>query len=110
MQLRIPRPTPCPPEALEASGRQTINHRGKEFLVHIERVTDGLKTVYQTKNDVFILTGSGTGGLEVAVVNTLSPGDRVLSATCGVFSDRFADIAEVVTALGDVVPRARRGG
>ena len=42
-------------------------------MAYIERVTDGLKTVYQTKNDVFILTGSGTGGLEVAVVNTLSP-------------------------------------
>ena len=110
MQLRIPGPTPCPPEALEASGRQMINHRGKEFFALIQRVTDGLKAVYQTKNDLFILTGSGTGGLEAAVVNTLSPGDRVLSTTCGVFSDRFADIAEVVAALSDVLPRARRGG
>lgn len=98
MQLRIPGPTPCPPEALEASGRQMINHRGKEFFALIERVTDGLKAVYQTKNDVFILTASGTGGLEAAVVNTLSPGDRVLSATSGVFGDRFADIAQAYGA------------
>ncbi len=93
MQLRIPGPTPCPPEALAASGKQMINHRGEEFAVLLNGVTDGLKRVYQTKNDLFILTASGTGGLEAAVVNTLSPGDRVLSASCGVFGNRWADIA-----------------
>jgi len=66
-----------------------INHRGKEFFALIERVTAGLKQVYQTKNDVFILTASGTGGLEAAVVNTLSPGDRVLSATCGAVTPSY---------------------
>jgi aspartate aminotransferase-like enzyme len=110
MQLLIPGPTPYPPEALEPSGRQMINHGGKEFFALIQRVTDGRKAAYQTKNDLFILTGSGTGGLEAAVVNTLSPGDRVLSTTCRVYSDRFADITEVMAALDDVVPRARRGG
>lgn len=75
-----------------------INHRGKEFFARIERVTDRLKTVYQTKNDLFILTASGTGGLEAAVVNTLSPRDRVLSAASGVFGDRFAGIAQAYGA------------
>ena len=94
MQLRIPGPTPCPPEVLEAIGRQMINHRGKEFAEIIHSVTAKLKELFQTKNDVFLLTGSGTGGMEAAIVNTLSPGDKVLSASNGVFGDRFADIAE----------------
>jgi len=94
MQLRIPGPTPCPPEVLEAIGRQMINHRGKEFAEIIHSVTAKLKELFQTKNDVFLLTGSGTGGMEAAIVNTLSPGDKVLCASNGVFGDRFADIAE----------------
>ncbi len=94
MQLRIPGPTPCPPQALQAMGRQMINHRGGEFAKILNSTTDKLKRVFQTKEDVFLLTGSGTGGLEAAIVNTLSPGDKVLSISNGVFSERFADIAE----------------
>jgi len=94
MQLRIPGPTPCPPQALEAMGRQMINHRGEEFAKILNSTTEKLKRVFQTKKDVFLLTGSGTGGLEAAIVNTLSPGDKVLSISNGVFSERFADIAE----------------
>jgi aspartate aminotransferase-like enzyme len=56
-------------------------------------ITANLKQVFQTKNDVFVLTGSGTGGLEAAIVNTLSPGDKVLSVSNGVFGERFAAIA-----------------
>jgi aspartate aminotransferase-like enzyme len=103
MQLRIPGPTPCPPDVLKEVGRQQINHRGKEFGEIINKATAQLKQVFQTKNDVFILTGSGTGSLEAAIVNTLSPGDKVLSASNGVFGDRFASIASTygaeVTAL-----------
>jgi len=94
MQLRIPGPTPCPPQALEAMGRQMINHRGGEFGKIINSITGKLKQAFQTKGDVFILTASGTGGLEAAVVNTLSPGDKVLSLSNGFFGERFADIAE----------------
>jgi len=94
MQLRIPGPTPCPPEVLEALSKQMINHRGKEFAEILNGVTDKLKTLFQTKNDVFVLTGSGTGSMEAAIVNVLSPGDKVLSASNGVFGDRFATIAE----------------
>ncbi len=94
MQLRIPGPTPCPPEVLAAMGRQMINHRGKEFAEIIQGVTTKLKQLFQTKNDVFLLTGSGTGGMEAAIVNTLSPGDKVLSVSVGVFGNRFAEIAE----------------
>jgi aspartate aminotransferase-like enzyme len=94
MQLRIPGPTPCPPQALEAMGRQMMNHRGGEFGKILNSITGKLKQAFQTKGDVFVLTGSGTGGLEAAIVNTLSPGDKVLSISNGYFGERFADIAE----------------
>lgn len=94
MQLRIPGPTPCPPETLQAASHQMINHRGKEFGQLLQSVTVRLKQIFQTKGDVFVLTCAGTGGLEAAIVNTLSPGDEILACSCGVFGDRFADIAE----------------
>jgi aspartate aminotransferase-like enzyme len=75
-------------------GRQMINHRGKAFGEMLNRITAKMKELFQTKNDLYILTGSGTGGMEAAVVNMLSPGDKVLSASNGVFGNRFADIAE----------------
>ena len=100
--LRIPGPTPCPEEVLKEMSRQMINHRGPEFAKILYDVTDKLKQLFQTRNDVFILTGSGTGGLEAAVVNSLSPGDRVLSVSIGAFGDRFAAIAKQFGA--DVVP------
>jgi aspartate aminotransferase-like enzyme len=74
--------------------RQMINHRGTEFTALLNGVTDKLKQLFQTKNDVFLLSGSGTGGLEAAIVNTLSPDDKVLSVSIGVFGDRFAAIAQ----------------
>jgi len=94
MQLRVPGPTPCPPQALQAMGRQMINHRGAEFGEILRSTTEKLKQVFQTKGDVFLLTASGTGGMEAAIVNTLSPGDRVLSISNGFFAERFGDIAE----------------
>ena len=94
MQLRIPGPTPCPRQALEAMARQMINHRGEEFVQILNSVTAKLKQAFQTKGDVFLLTGSGTGGLEAAIVNTLSPGDKVLALSNGFFGDRFGEIAE----------------
>ena len=101
-QLRIPGPTPCPDEILQAMARQMINHRGEEFGQILGGVTDKLKQLFQTRNDVFILTGSGTGGLEAVIVNMLSPGDKVLSVSIGVFGDRFANIAQQFGA--EVIP------
>ncbi len=101
-QLRIPGPTPIPDEVRQAMGRQMINHRGVEFQAMLHDITAKLKTVYQTQNDLFVLTGSGTGGLEAAVVNVLSPGDKVLSVSVGVFGDRFASIAKTFGA--EVIP------
>jgi len=94
VSLRIPGPTPCPDEVLKVMSKQMINHRGKEFAALIKDVTERLKRLFQTGNDVLILTSSGTGSMEASVVNTLSPGDKVLSLANGVFADRFATIAE----------------
>ncbi len=100
--LRIPGPTPCPPEVLAAMGRQMINHRGVEFAEIVKDVTVKMKQVFQTKNDLMLLTGSGTAGLEAAVVNMLSPGDTVLGVSIGVFGERFAKIAQTFGAI--VIP------
>jgi aspartate aminotransferase-like enzyme len=72
---------------------QMVNHRGPEFHQMLFDVTEDLKKIFQTRNDILLLTGSGTGGLEAAVTNTFSPGDKVLSVSIGVFGDRFAGIA-----------------
>jgi len=92
--LRIPGPTPLPGEVLQAMIKQMINHRGPEFGQILNGVTANLKQLFQTKSDVLVLTGSGTGGLEAVIVNTLSPGDKVLSVSTGVFGERFASIAK----------------
>lgn len=96
--LRIPGPTALPPSVREAGGRQMINHRGPEFAALLSRVTSGMQPFFGTASDLVVLTCAGTGGLEAAVVNTLSPGDPVLSVTVGVFGDRFAKIAEAYGA------------
>jgi aspartate aminotransferase-like enzyme len=100
--LRIPGPTPLPEEVLQSMTKQMINHRGPEFGQMLNEITGELKQLFQTKADIFLLTGSGTGGLETAIVNVLSPGDKVLSVSIGVFGERFAAIAEQFGA--EVVP------
>jgi aspartate aminotransferase-like enzyme len=70
-----------------------INHRGKDFAELLDRTTGLLKGFFNTGNDVFILTASGTGGMEAAVVNTLSPGDPVLAVANGYFGERLGTIA-----------------
>ena len=94
MNLRIPGPIPVPDDILEAMSGPMINHRGPEFKDILFRVTDRLKQVFETKHDVYVLTASGTGAMEAAIVNTLSPGDKVLCASAGVFGNRFGQIAE----------------
>jgi len=96
--LRIPGPTALPPSVREAGGRQMINHRGPEFAAMLARILDGMKPFFGTNGDVAMLTCAGSGGLEAAIVNTLSPGDRVLAVSIGSFGDRFAKIAAIYGA------------
>jgi aspartate aminotransferase-like enzyme len=101
--LRIPGPTSLPPTVREAGARQMINHRGPEFKELLLRLQAGMKPYFGTTGDIAILSCAGTGGLEAAVVNTLSPGDRVLGVSIGAFGDRFAKIAEAYGASVDKV-------
>ena len=94
MNLRIPGPTPVPDDILQILSTQMINHRGPEFKALLYRVTERLKTVFATQNDMFILSSSGTGGMEAAIANTLSAGDKVLCASIGSFGNRFGEIAK----------------
>ena len=94
MNLRIPGPTPVPREVAEAGAADMINHRGPEFATLIGSITQRLQRVYQTAGDVLTLTASGSGGMEAAVVNHISPGDRVLAVTVGVFGKRFVQLAQ----------------
>ena len=92
--LRIPGPTPCPPEVLQAAAGEMINHRGPEFADLLERLATGIQPFFGTDQEVLIISASGTGAMEAAIVNTLSAGDKVLCITVGSFGDRFGTIAE----------------
>lgn len=98
MNLRTPGPIPVPDDILESMSWQMINHRGPEYKELLYRVTDGVKQVFDTRSDLYILTSSGTGAMEAAIVNTLSPGDKVINVCVGVFGQRFGEIAEVFGA------------
>lgn len=91
--LQIPGPVNIPDAILRELSRPLINHRGAEFERLLSECREGLGRVFQTKNDILMFPSSGSGGLESAVVNTISPGDKVLVPVQGVFSDRFAKIA-----------------
>src|SRR6266498_2459206 len=92
-----PGPTPVPPEVYLAQGSPIVYHRGPGYGDLLREVTENLQRVYRTANDVVVFASSGTGGLESAVANLLSPGDRVVVPVAGYFGERFAKIA---TAFG----------
>lgn len=87
-----PGPTPVPPEVLLAQGSPIVYHRGPGFGAVLRDVTAGLQRVFETKNDVLTFTCSGSGGMESAVVNVFSPGDKVLVVSVGNFGQRFKKI------------------
>ncbi len=99
--LRTPGPIPLPREVREAQAQPMIDHRGAEFGEMQREIVAGIAQLIGTSGDVLLLTGSGTGSLEAAVVNTLSPGDRVLAVSIGSFGDRFAQIASAFGAAVD---------
>jgi aspartate aminotransferase-like enzyme len=98
VNLRIPGPTPLPPKVRAALGEEMIDHRGMQFEQMLQEVTSHLRHFYQTAGDVLILTASGTGGLEAALVNVLSPSDHVLAVSTGHFGQRWADVARAFGA------------
>ena len=100
--LLTPGPTPVPPESLLAMAEPIIHHRTDEFRKILSEVTEGLKYIHQTKNDIFIFSSSGTGAMEAAVANILSAGDKALAVIGGKFGERWKEIAEAYKV--DVIP------
>jgi aspartate aminotransferase-like enzyme len=104
-----PGPTPVPPEALAAGAEPIIHHRGPDFRELMLRTLSRLQEICRTENDVLLFTASGSGAFESAIVNILSPGERVLVVTTGAFGDRWcamatafgADVHELRYAWGD---------
>lgn len=90
--LLSPGPTPVPETVLSAAAEPIIHHRTPEFSKIFMEVTEGLKYVFGTKEDVYILAASGTGAMETAVINTLSPGDKVITINGGKFGERWGNI------------------
>ena len=87
-----PGPAPVPEDVLLAMARPLIHHRSDEAKRVVAEVTEGLKDVFRTRNDVLILTSSGTGSMEAAVVNTVPRGGKAIVLSAGVFGDRWAKI------------------
>lgn len=96
--LMIPGPTPVPESVLLDMAKHPIGHRSSEFSKILEKVYSNLKLIFETKNDVFIYTSSGTGAMEAAISNLVNEGDKVLSLVIGNFGQRWAKIAEAFGA------------
>ena len=93
-RLMTPGPAPVPEDVLLELARPVIHHRSAEAKQVITEVAAGLKEVFQTQNDVMILTASGTGAMEAAVVNTVPPGGKALVLNAGHFAARWGDICK----------------
>lgn len=100
--LFAPGPTPIPPEVIQAMSDAVIHHRAPEFLPVLEEVREGLKWLFQCKNEVLIFASSGTGAMEGAVTNTLSRGDKALVVIGGKFGERWDEICRAYGV--DVIP------
>ena len=108
--LQIPGPTNVPDRVLRAMDRPVIDHRGPEFAALTRETLDGLRQVFGTAGEIVIYTASGTGAIEASLVNTLSPGDRVLIFETGYFSSLWKDVAVSFGLDVDYVPGSWRRG
>ena len=108
--LQIPGPTNVPDRVLRAMDQPVIDHRGPEFAKLAKEVLEGLRPMFQTHGPVVIYSGSGTGAWEAAIVNTLSPGDRVLMAETGHFSLLWRQVVEKFGVNVEYVPGNWRHG
>ena len=92
--LLTPGPVPLHPKVIEALAQPMIHHRTQAFTRYLMDSRQGLKHVFQTQQDVFILSSTGSGGMEALIANTIAPGDRVLVIQSGKFGERWANIAK----------------
>ena len=103
LMLMIPGPTPVPEQVLLAMAKHPIGHRSGEFSKIMAEVTENLKWLHQTQNDVLMLTVSGTGAMEAGIINFLSPGDRVLVGSNGKFGERWVEVCDAYSLNVDRV-------
>jgi alanine-glyoxylate transaminase/serine-glyoxylate transaminase/serine-pyruvate transaminase len=108
--LQIPGPTNVPDRVLRAIDRPTIDHRGPEFQVLGKEVLEGMKRIFKTRHPVIIYPASGTGAWEAALVNTLSPGDKVLMSETGHFSSLWQKMAGKLGLQVDLIAGDWRHG
>lgn len=108
--LQIPGPSAVPDRILSAISQQTIDHRGPDFAKVGLRALAGLKTIFKTEDHVFIYPASGTGAWEAALVNTLSPGDRVLMYETGHFATMWKKLAIKIGLNAELIEGDWRGG
>src|SRR5437879_13682958 len=108
--LQIPGPTNIPDRVLRAIGQPIIDHRGAEFAKLAKEVLEGLSSIFQTNSSVVMYPSSGTGAWEAALVNTLSPGDRVLLFETGYSSLLWAQLAHKMGFQAARVPANWRAG
>ncbi len=101
--LLTPGPTQIPANICAVLGQPIIHHRTPQFQAILKEVTEGLKYIFQTKNDIFILTSSGTGAMEAAVCNLLSPGDKAITVECGKFGERWGELCKVYGIQANIV-------
>src|SRR5258706_10069420 len=108
--LQIPGPTNVPDRILRAMDFPIIDHRGPEFARLTREVLDGLKRIFKTESDVIIFPASGTGAWEAALVNTLSPGDKVLAFETGQFAMQWYRMTLELGLAPELVPGDWRHG
>ncbi|HZZ93861.1 MAG TPA: aminotransferase class V-fold PLP-dependent enzyme [Usitatibacter sp.] len=108
--LQIPGPTNVPDRVLRAIDRPTIDHRGPEFQALGKEVLEGMKRIFKTRHPVVIYPASGTGAWEAALVNTLSPGDKVLMSETGHFASLWQKMAGRLGLVVDLIPGDWRHG
>jgi aspartate aminotransferase-like enzyme len=101
--LLTPGPTPLPPLVCEALARPIIHHRTPQFQAILKEAVEGLKYVFQTKSDVFILSSSGTGAMEAAVANLLSSGDTAITVEGGKFGERWTELTQAYGVHAEVI-------
>ncbi|MFH1338270.1 MAG: alanine--glyoxylate aminotransferase family protein [Candidatus Omnitrophota bacterium] len=101
--LLTPGPTPLPPRITEALSRPIIHHRTPQFQEILKQAQEGLKYVFQTENDVFIFASSGTGVMEAAVANLLSPQDTAVTVEGGKFGQRWTEICRAYGVNCEVI-------
>jgi len=101
--LLTPGPTPIPPQVAEVMSRPIFHHRTPQFQAILKEAAEGLKYVFQTSGDVFILTSSGTGAMEAAVNNLLSAGDIALAVQGGKFGERWTELCKAYGINAEVI-------